>query len=65
MPRFKPSPEPAQPLFRTAMGKGFRLNIALGLPLQSIIPNSRSGAEAFFNIARFQNAPRIMRTLGP
>ena len=47
------------------MGEGFWLDMALGLPLQGIIPNSRSGAEAFFDIARFQNAPRIMSTLGP
>ena len=47
------------------MGEGFGLDMALGPPLQGIIPDSRSSAEAFFNIARFQNAPRIMGALGP
>jgi len=47
------------------MGEGFGLDIALRLPLQGVIPNSRRGAEAFLDIASFQNAPRIMGTLGP
>lgn len=47
------------------MGKGFALHLALGLSLQGIIPNGGGGAEAFLNIARFQNTPRIMGALGP
>jgi hypothetical protein len=47
------------------MGEGFGLDMALGLPLQGIIPNSRRSAKAFFDIARFQDAPRIMGALCP
>jgi hypothetical protein len=47
------------------MGEGLRLDIALGSALQGIIPDSRSSAEAFLNIACFQDAPRIMGALGP
>jgi hypothetical protein len=47
------------------MGEGLRLDMALGPTLQGIIPNGCCGAEAFFNIACFQDAPRIMGTLGP
>ena len=47
------------------MGEGFGLDMALGLPLQGIIPNGCRGAEAFFNVACFQDAPRIMGALGP
>jgi hypothetical protein len=47
------------------MGEGLGLDITLGSALQGIIPDSRRGAEAFFDIARFQDAPRIMGALGP
>ena len=47
------------------MGEGLRLHIALRFPLQGIIANSGGSAEASFDIAGFQNALRIMGTLGP
>jgi hypothetical protein len=61
----KLTPEPAQPLFRDTMGEGFGLLITLGRPLQGVIPRSRSGAQAFFDIAPLQDALRIMGALGP
>ena len=47
------------------MGDGFGLDIALRLPLQGIIPNGGGSAAPLLIIACFQNAPRLMRALGP
>jgi hypothetical protein len=47
------------------MGKSVRDYMALGLPLDSIIPNCAGSVEPFLNVSRLQNLSTLMGLMSP
>src|SRR5258708_5532273 len=62
---FPPGHQPTRALPRGAMGDRVRNDIPLGLPLQSIVTERRSGRHRCFHIPRLNKLPFLLGTVCP